>query len=578
MYVIIFAVEIKQRDMKKAIVIIRTSTKRQEIEAQRAETVAYAKSFGYSEDEIVVIGKQGASAIKIDEAYKKNLQLFYTTVESTPTIEKVFAWSLDRIARDEEVFAGFKKYLVKKKINLIIKNPTLFLLNEDGTVNNGMEIAINLFCTMAKQEMEIKADRFMRAKKYISAQGKFIGARYMMYGYTTDENGYLVINEEEASIIREIFKTYTTTKTSIKKIAIELNERGIRFRGRKFNEGHVCNILKNTAYIGYLERNKLVTKYPAIITEEDFKKSKETRDKRNNCLDKSVKHNNNLALKVLKCWECGGNYMYVEAGNKDKKDYKYVCYNRHKKYRLNPENVCLDSCAVQKRYMDTVLSDLAFTLKAEDSGKVNETKKKELEERKVILKQKIDNITWELSQFEERFGRAFDAYDNEVLTKNQYEKKIAKLKADKENFAISLSEYKKEIEDIDKYLNSKTEFSNLEENIFGSLKDEKYIKKVIDKYIKVAYAKAITCNGTNLTIYMLVDFDNNIYNYVYHQKHNVREGLYTLVNDRLECYVYTDLRDTVMSNAISDINNTSIPELKEKIEALNKELLTKLQT
>ena len=53
---------------KKVIAIIRTSTTQQEIDSQREEVIRMALNDGYSIEEIEVVGKAGASAIKVDEA------------------------------------------------------------------------------------------------------------------------------------------------------------------------------------------------------------------------------------------------------------------------------------------------------------------------------------------------------------------------------------------------------------------------------------------------------------------------------------------------------------------------------
>lgn len=589
--------------MIRAIVIIRTSTVRQEIEAQKQEICAYARSYGYRDEELVVIGDRGASAIQLDDLYLKNLNLVYDTIKNTPTIEKVFAWSLDRIARDEVVFAKFKNFLIKHRINMVIKNPSLFLLNDDGSVNNGMEMAITIHCIMAKQEMIVKSDRFIRAKNFMSANGKFIGARYMMFGYTTDPNGYLVINEEEAKTVRLIFNLYINNKLSAKDLAKELNERGIKFRNRNFGEGHILNILKNTAYIGYCKRNKLVHDYPSIIEESVYKEAESIRKSKNNRIDKSVKHHLNLALKILKCWDCGANYMYViTGGNTRKHDIKYVCYNRNKKYRLNSKDICTSSCAVQAKVMDEILTNLAVTIKANFVAGLSETHLKELQDRKRILQQKIDNITFELDHIQEKFGKLVDAWTSEIITDDMYRSRVDKLKADQENYNIKLGNYNSEVKNIDETINRSK--NPTEEEIYDeaekaandiiSLKDDKTaLKKLIDRFIKVAYPKAIKVNGTNLTILMVADFDNNIYNYVFHQKHGVREGLYDydLKRNRItnyhKSYTVCGLNGIVekritapkTSTAIENIINSpeAMKDLQKQIKELNKQMMIKIK-
>ena len=109
--------------MKKAIAIIRTSTEQQEIDSQKAEVLSLATAAGYTIDEIEVVGKKGASAINVDEAYRENLIDVYELIESEH-IEAVFAWAIDRIGRQEEILMQLKNRLISKKIQLVIKNPS----------------------------------------------------------------------------------------------------------------------------------------------------------------------------------------------------------------------------------------------------------------------------------------------------------------------------------------------------------------------------------------------------------------------------------------------------------------------
>ena len=154
---------------KKVIALIRTSTEKQEVESQKRELIEYILKDGINEDDIIIVGQKGASAIKLDEAYKRNLDIVYKHIDEG-NISAVYAWHLDRIGRNEEVLMNFKYKLIDNKVQLVIKNPSLRLLDEDGSVNAGMEMAFSLFATMAKQEMGTKARRFERAKRRMVAR------------------------------------------------------------------------------------------------------------------------------------------------------------------------------------------------------------------------------------------------------------------------------------------------------------------------------------------------------------------------------------------------------------------------
>ena len=93
--------------MKEYIAIIRTSTEKQEVESQRKELLDFIRKDGIKESQVEVIGEAGASAIKLDERYRKNLEKVYSLIEKGG-VKCVYAWALDRIGRNEEVMMKFK--------------------------------------------------------------------------------------------------------------------------------------------------------------------------------------------------------------------------------------------------------------------------------------------------------------------------------------------------------------------------------------------------------------------------------------------------------------------------------------
>ena len=156
--------------------MVRVSTVRQEIDAQRRELEQLATADGWRSEDLIVIEGVGASAIKLNEIYMNEMEELYNTIEGND-IGAVYAWEISRIGRNEEILMRFKNFMIEHNVQLVIKNPSLRLLNPDGTVNSGIELAFSLFCTMAKQEMQLKQERFKRAKARNKAEGKFTGGR-----------------------------------------------------------------------------------------------------------------------------------------------------------------------------------------------------------------------------------------------------------------------------------------------------------------------------------------------------------------------------------------------------------------
>ena len=100
------------------------------------------------------------------------------------------------------------------------------------------------------------------------------------YGYDKDKNGELVINKEQAEVVKLIFDLYLGGK-SILGIVKELKERSIKSPAWKENwpKRSIEEMLRNEKYIGVSVVNvggeegqiyKLNNSHPAIISKEMF--------------------------------------------------------------------------------------------------------------------------------------------------------------------------------------------------------------------------------------------------------------------------------------------------------------------
>lgn len=93
------------------------------------------------------------------------------------------------------------------------------------------------------------SDRVAEAKLRRFQQGYWHGGT-PPYGYQA-EHKRLVINPDEAEVIRIIFETFITQNIGAKQIAIDLNHRGFRpRRARMWFGGSVSSILRNEVYRG----------------------------------------------------------------------------------------------------------------------------------------------------------------------------------------------------------------------------------------------------------------------------------------------------------------------------------------
>jgi len=80
--------------------------------------------------------------------------------------------------------------------------------------------------------------------------GKFVGGN-VPYGYTLDPEKGLIINEEEALIVRKMFQIYAFGREGVYAITHKLNEAGHRKRsGHMWDKRVILHIIKNPVYLG----------------------------------------------------------------------------------------------------------------------------------------------------------------------------------------------------------------------------------------------------------------------------------------------------------------------------------------
>lgn len=71
---------------------------------------------------------------------------------------------------------------------------------------------------------------------------------YLLYGYKL-ENKKILIDEEQAEVVRYIYKQYALGRY-VKDIMKDLNDKHIYHKGKPFQRTTIYNILKNEKYTG----------------------------------------------------------------------------------------------------------------------------------------------------------------------------------------------------------------------------------------------------------------------------------------------------------------------------------------
>lgn len=435
--------------MNKCIVFVRVSTNRQEVDSQLEETVEYAKSLGF--DDFKVIKRVGASAFEVSKFYREMIDELKETVLKDRSIKAVVCWHLNRLCRNDKVAVDIKEFLVKNKVNLFIKEPTIKLLNDDGTVNDGAELAFSLFATMNKQQIEELRKKVIRAKKRDMLLHKYIGGPVVRYGYRV-EDSFLKPDPVQAEIVREIYDIYINSHHSYPSATREINER----HGLSLGEYHVADILATTKYWDE-------TQYPAIITEDTYRQA-ETIRKSHNLKDTQYR-NRRFANRLIKCPLCGKGYT-ANVRN-------YRCATRGCKGTM---------LSIPK--LDGLLWLIASHLESEHLMQLDN--RDEYLEKKAVLEAKIKSVEGSATKDEKARERAKKCVVEGIITIEEYKDRIKTLDRKVEETRVKVGGWQAEIAEIDRLMNEDTGKLQRVLKISGDVSgaDEQRMREIVRKWVK----------------------------------------------------------------------------------------------
>ena len=433
--------------MKKAILLVRVSTEKQNFDEQEKQIYNLAIADGFKDNEIIPIAEK-ESGIKLSEDERKGLNRLKEEI-AKGGVSTVYVWEVSRIGRKKKVIFSIVELLQTHGIQLIVKEPSIRLLNPDGSINDGAETILTLFAQMAESEMRNKQARYHRTKMANARKGKWNGGKIVKYGYTLDADNYYIIDEETASIVREIYKMYINNDMSQKQILNELQSRGI-----SITQDRVRRILQDVGYTGeeytttvYRDgkREKGQTiKYPQIISKETFEAAKNKRAKANITVVRNESYY--LGRHLIKCSKCGHTYMPYKVHK------VYACLA----FMSNNPDVpkCDNNTTVNIIALDSILW---YDAKGEYINYLNSARnsdRTQYTERIKVLKQKIAQCSKVIDSASAKMEKVADIYVAGVYSKEKYNAEIAKIKASTAQEEDNRIKYTNEIEKINQLISS----------------------------------------------------------------------------------------------------------------------------
>ena len=319
----------------------------------------------------------------------------------------------------------------------ILNDNNVALRTADGSINTGEtmgRLITTILAAVAEMELDNIHEQTFLGRQQKAREGKWNGG-FSPYGYrisdgVTNEPDILVIEEEEAKIVRLIYDYYTKDKLGVAGIVTECDRLGIRKIPRKnstltrMNRKFVSDVLSNPVYCGkiaygrrHLEKpdktgkRKMVKpqdyilvdgRHEAIVSYEQFQEAQRLREARAPmCVKRADNEHAHLLATLIKCPVCGARLYGNTTRKKDKngvpyKDYHfYACKHRLKingqtcSFRTNINERDIDEpvvAIISKLINDPHLAELL-------SSKLdNSTDKKTVEEAIQAQKKLLDTV------------------------------------------------------------------------------------------------------------------------------------------------------------------------------------------
>lgn len=532
--------------MSKAVIFVRVSTDKQHLESQESTLRTSAVADGFDESDIIYIGKK-ESGYKLDEDERQGLEELYKHI-AKGDVDTVYIWELSRLSRKPKILYSVRDKLFEHKIQLKCLNPQFTLLDSDRTkYDNTANIIFSLFGALAEQEVIEKKERFRRGKKRLAEEGRYNGGA-IPFGYRVDrERGNLiVVNEEEAAIVRELFNLYEKEGYSSTKIAKEFYARGYK----QMTISYVNKILTNVHLTGIKVKSKNASyerQYPQIISCEQFKRCRDIARKNNTTTSKT--RNIYYADRLITCTKCGSHWS--SSGSK----VCYHCYdahNVHKKYNgYGDMPRCNNKTSITINVMDSLLWHLSKMLESQYIINSAQSDLDKLKRDKEILETKLSNVSSILDEIEEKKDKLREMYID-GLSKDRYDKRRKTLDDEAIDIRKKEVEYRKEKEHIEYLINSiisaykltkEEETDLITTNIVSILeeldntKEDKIRSEIIHRHVKNVTVENITIEHkfnsfdeirkTNARLISIESYLDGMYYYVYIPNEGLRGTMYT---------------------------------------------------
>ena len=378
-------------------------------------------------------------------------------------IDRIIAKSISRFARNTLDTLKYVRLLKDNNVDVYFEKENIHTLDLDS------EMFLTLYSAFAQAESESTSQNVKMGLKAKMKRGEFIG-RVQCYGYTwVKETKSLVVNEEQAEVVRNMFNWYISGLGS-SAIAKKLNELGIpSYKGGIWRGDAVLRIITNEKYIGdllsqkwyvdsplnhkkirnYGEREKYYAKntHTPIISKDVWNKAQEIYKRRSAISNPngSTHGKQGYSLRYdfsskIYCGFCGEHYIrrLGTKRNNGEKNVYWACADK-----VRSKDNCSDTSFIRDELLKNIFVELYNTIikdKYKSKDKLLNAIKETLTESN-NYKNKINDLNSKEEILRKRLSNLIDMKLDDCISKDDYKEKEKEIKDSLEVISLERKEF-----------------------------------------------------------------------------------------------------------------------------------------
>lgn len=467
---------------KKCYLYLRVSTTMQvegySLEAQKERLTKYAD---FQNMEVVReycdAGKSGKSIAGRPEF----TQMLQDVADDRDGVDYILVFKLSRFGRNAADVLNSLQYIQDFGVNLICVEDGI-----DSSKDSG-KLTITVLSAVAEIERENILVQTMEGRKQKAREGKWNGG-VAPFGYNTDSKGdTLIIEPDEAEIVKIIYDKYVNEELGIDMICNYLNQHGYEKRKTRdfelnyFTRGLIVNILDNPVYTGKIAYGKSKTqkvkgtrdqyqrvktddylladgRHEAIISESLWEAAQQKRK------ENSVKWNKTHSLEhehilsgVVKCPLCGTGMAGTVRRRKNKKtgeykdDFYYRCLHRKK---MDEEHFCNYKFSLNQDELNHQVETIILYIINNDNFGTFVKKKLEQKIDVTLLEEEREQLRQQLRQLAGAKKKLMDMLDKLDVMDKHYDRKYQDMQDRLETLYDKISEIEDMITDTNEKIHN----------------------------------------------------------------------------------------------------------------------------